>query len=94
MAFVTRNHVEATGKPFFTGHRWIGGFPSSRILLSRNRCYEFGFPVRKGEEPAAYRYTVNGPDKQKYVPLYDRTDAPINPEFLYPKEMYEIQKGD
>ena len=87
--FYTRQEVEFFGKPFYTGHRWIGFEDNKfRILLTRSRCKHFGFPVGENEEATAYRYTIEGTAERKYVPIYDRTkyDIPLNK--LYYKEVY------
>lgn len=90
--FYTREEVEFFGKPFFTGHRWIGNFndkDNRKILLTRSRCNHLGYPVGDTEEAAGYRYTINGTGDRKYVPVYDRTASRIPVDALYPKEVYE-----
>lgn len=90
--FKTRREVEQTGKPFFTGHRWIGFQDNRRrILLSRTRCRQFGRPVQANEHPVAYRYSVHGQAKQKYIPLFDRTHEKLEIDQLYRKEIYPFQ---
>jgi len=87
--YLTRAKAEATGKPIFTGHRWIGiTDEKKRILLTRNRCQELGRPVQNGESPAAYRYSIHASSQEKYIPLYDRTHEKINKNDLYRKEVY------
>lgn len=92
MAFLTRQEVERTRKPFFTGHRWIGISDNRRrVLLSKNRCQKLGRPVQVNEQPAAYRYSVHGKGRQKYIPLFDRTHENIQFDQLYRKEIYPFQ---
>lgn len=90
--FYTREEVEATGKPFFTGHRWIGlDGHQKRILLTRTRCQKLNRPVGNGENPAAFRYSIHAPANEKYIPLYDRTKEKISEEELFPREIYPIR---
>ncbi|MGC4379387.1 hypothetical protein WD019_21120 [Fictibacillus sp. Mic-4] len=92
--FHTREEVEFFGKPFFTGHRWFGlEDEKKRIFLTKTRAAKLGFPIAETEEPAAYRYTSNGPAKLKYVPVYDRTNCDISEKELFPNEIYPFIKG-
>lgn len=87
--FFSRAEVEFFEKPFYTGHRWIGfNDDNMRVLLTRSRCKELGYPVHENEEATAYRYTINGSADRKYVPVYDRTNCDLPLEKLYSKEVY------
>lgn len=93
LAFFTRAEIEFFERPFFTGSRWIGfDDEKERVLLTRSRCKQLGFPVQNSEEPIAYRYAVDGPADRKYVQVFDRTGCNIDRSKLYPKEIYPFKK--
>lgn len=80
--YYSRQEVEATSCPFWTGSRWIGDFPDICVLLTKTRCKHFGFPVADDEQPVAFRYTTNGPGTHKYTPVYDRIGCFIDDKLL------------
>lgn len=89
-SYFTREEVEQTGLPFSTGHRWIGTIQDICILMTKSRCNAMNVPVTDDEMPVAFRYTVNGPGPEKYVPLFDRT-LKVKMDLCYENELVESQ---
>jgi hypothetical protein len=56
-SYFTRDEVEQTGLPFYTGHRWFGTVQHFCILMTKSRCKELDVPVVDDEMPVFSLYS-------------------------------------